>query len=186
MEPVVEKETEDITELLDQASKLVIDSDDDDTVTAVTATVMPADNRKVEAIVFIYASVNAAQNAKSGFSMDDCEKIFDARNTLLEFFSNANAPLTQAIADAYTIFDNACQFQQRQGAFTIEGSCKLKKYLNELRLATIGVMKARDTPVSKSTSKSTRSYSPPAPTLPPRGKQSRGGPPAKTKRGGKK
>jgi len=103
---------------------------------------MPANNGKVEAIMFIYASINAAQQAKSGFSMDDCERIFEARNTLLEFFSKHHEP-TQASFDACTIFDNACQFQQRQGAFSIEGSYKLKQYLSMLKKATSVVQPAK-------------------------------------------
>lgn len=153
------------------------ENEPEDNVTQTQPAVSPADNPEIKAIMFTYASISAAQQIKGGLSMADCEKLLNARNVLLEFFSKKVEP-TNEVFDAYVIMNSICQFHQRQGAFSIEGSVTLKQHLELLEKATMV--------------KSAIDQQPRAPKqqLPPRqqpkGGKSRGGPPVKKGKPGKK
>lgn len=130
MEPVIE-------ELLEESDEVEVVSNE--------VALQPANNEHIEAVVFIFASVNAAQNVKAGFSMADCTKIVNSRDVLVKHFASTNTPTAES-TDAVTIFDNACQFQQKQGAFTIEGSCKLAKALETIKSAAVSTKPAAKPP----------------------------------------
>lgn len=122
---------------IEELSEEIVVSPGDEIEEVEEPIVNPLDNAGVSAVMFVYQSIGAAQNAKGGLSMDDCERILEARNILLEFYAK-NAEKTKEVFNAYIVLNSSCQFHQKQGAFSIEGSVRLKQNLAVLeRVVTI-------------------------------------------------
>ena len=96
---------------IEELSEEIVVSPGDEIEEVEEPIVNPLDNAGVSAVMFVYQSIGAAQNAKGGLSMDDCERILEARNILLEFYAK-NAEKTKEVFNAYIVLNSSCQFHQ--------------------------------------------------------------------------
>ncbi len=175
-------EQDNIEEVFDEMPPLSPGENNDEEAPELVNAVNPADNAGVSAVLFIFASLGAAQHSKGGFSMDDCERIVNARNALLEFYAKKAAP-SKEVFDAYVIFNNSCQFHQKQGAFSLEGSVKLKQNLTIIDSDVVVPEQPRQ-PANRAEARSQARQQPrQAMVMSGGGNAQRGGPPVK--RGGK-
>lgn len=81
----------------------------------------------------IYNNVNAGQQIKGVFTMQECMLIIKSKTNLLEFFKNGNNSFTtDKINDDYLIILKAVEKLQATGVFHMEGSMNLFNILTLL------------------------------------------------------
>lgn len=89
-----------------------------------------------KAIHEVYNNVNAAQQIKGVFSMQECSAVIKSKDNLLKFFEDGNTSFaTEKINEDFIIFVRGVEKQQTTGVFSMEGSVTLLDRLNTIENA---------------------------------------------------
>jgi hypothetical protein len=82
----------------------------------------------------LYATLESAQRQSGKFTMADCRNAIEARDVLLDFFSQEDEEPGKEESEAWEVFVRCFNIQQSSGSFLMEGSVKILDMLEDLEV----------------------------------------------------